>query len=69
MGSVTSLFRGAPAAQKAIAARPGVCHKIKRETALLLLAPYPPEAMTAYCVSPLVNNPANDSIACQSPGS
>ena len=30
-----------------------------------LLAPYPPEAMTAYPVSPLVNNPANDSPACQ----
>ena len=34
---------------------------------LLLLAPYLPEDMTAYPVSPLVNNPANDSPACQSP--
>ncbi len=34
---------------------------------LLLLAPYPPEDMTAYPVSHLVNNPANDSPACQSP--
>lgn len=32
---------------------------------LLLLAPYPPEDMTAYPVSPIVNNPANDSPACQ----
>ena len=35
------------------------------ERLLPLLAPYPPEAMTAYPVSPLVNNPANDSPACQ----
>jgi putative SOS response-associated peptidase YedK len=34
---------------------------------LLLLAPYPPENLTAYPVSPLVNSPANDSPACQSP--
>lgn len=34
---------------------------------LPLLTPYPPEAMTAYPVSPLVNNPANDLPACQSP--
>lgn len=33
----------------------------------LLLAPYPPEDMTAYPVSRFVNNPANDSPACQSP--
>ena len=32
---------------------------------LPLLVPYPPEAMTAYPVSVLVNNPANDSPACQ----
>jgi putative SOS response-associated peptidase YedK len=35
---------------------------------LPLLTPYPPGEMTAYPVSPLVNNPANDSPACQSPG-
>jgi putative SOS response-associated peptidase YedK len=35
---------------------------------LRLLAPHPPEDMTAYPVGPLVNNPANDSPACQSPG-
>ena len=34
---------------------------------LPLLKPYPPEAMTAYPVSPLVNSPSNDSTACQSP--
>ena len=34
---------------------------------LPLLAPYPPDEMTAYPVSPLVNNPANDTPACQSP--
>jgi putative SOS response-associated peptidase YedK len=34
---------------------------------LPLLTPYPPEEMTAYPVSPLVNSPANDSPACQSP--
>jgi putative SOS response-associated peptidase YedK len=34
---------------------------------LLLLIPYPPEDMAAYTVSYLVNNPANDSPACQSP--
>jgi putative SOS response-associated peptidase YedK len=34
---------------------------------LPLLKPYPSEAMTAYPVRPLVNNPANDSTACQSP--
>jgi putative SOS response-associated peptidase YedK len=40
-----------------------------REPARLLplLVPYPPEGMTAYPVSPLVNNPANDSPACQIP--
>jgi putative SOS response-associated peptidase YedK len=32
-----------------------------------LLRPYPPEAMTAYPVSPRVNNPANDSPACIEP--
>jgi putative SOS response-associated peptidase YedK len=32
---------------------------------LPLLVPYPPKGMTAYPVSPLVNNPANDSPACQ----
>ena len=37
------------------------------ERLLPLLAPYPPEAMTAHPVSPLVNNPANDSPACQNP--
>lgn len=35
---------------------------------LPLLTPYPPGEMTAYPVSPLFNNPANDSPACQSPG-
>jgi putative SOS response-associated peptidase YedK len=34
---------------------------------LPLLVPCPPEEMTAYPVSPLVNNPANDSPACQAP--
>ncbi|HSB73701.1 MAG TPA: SOS response-associated peptidase [Candidatus Methylomirabilis sp.] len=34
---------------------------------LPLLLPYSPEEMTAHPVSPLVNNPANDSPACQSP--
>ena len=34
---------------------------------LPLLVPYPAEELTAYPVSPLVNNPANDSPACQSP--
>jgi len=34
---------------------------------LPLLAPYPPEEMAAYPVSRLVNNPANDSPACQAP--
>jgi putative SOS response-associated peptidase YedK len=34
---------------------------------LPLLAPYPPEGMVAYPVSPLVNNPANDSPACPMP--
>jgi len=34
---------------------------------LPLLAPYPPEEMTAYPVSRFVNSPANDSPACQSP--
>jgi putative SOS response-associated peptidase YedK len=33
---------------------------------LSLLAPHPPEEMTAHPVSPLVNNPTNDSPACQS---
>jgi putative SOS response-associated peptidase YedK len=33
---------------------------------LPLLAPYPPEEMIAYPVSSLVNNPADDSPACQS---
>lgn len=32
-----------------------------------LLIPYPPAEMTATPVSPLVNNPANDSVACQAP--
>ena len=32
-----------------------------------LLVPYPPEEMVAYPVSALVNNPANDSPACQNP--
>ncbi len=35
------------------------------EHLLPLLAPYPPEEMMAYPVSPLVNNPAKDSPACQ----
>jgi len=35
---------------------------------LPLLTPYPPEEMTVYPVSAFVNNPANDSPACQSPG-
>ncbi len=38
------------------------------ETDLLLLpflAPYHAEEMTAHPVSSLVNNPANDSLACQ----
>lgn len=30
----------------------------------LLLAPYPPEEMTAYPVSKAVNSPANDSVEC-----
>jgi len=34
---------------------------------LPLLAPYPPDEMTAYPVNPLVNNPVNDTPACQSP--
>ncbi len=34
---------------------------------LPLLAPYPPEEMTAYPVNTLVNNPTNDSPACQAP--
>jgi putative SOS response-associated peptidase YedK len=34
---------------------------------LPLLVPHPPEEMTAYPVNPLVNSPANDSLACQSP--
>jgi len=34
---------------------------------LPLLVPYPPDEMIAYPVSPLVNNPANDSPACQAP--
>jgi putative SOS response-associated peptidase YedK len=34
---------------------------------LPLLAPYPAEEMSAYPVSPLVNNPANDSPTCQLP--
>jgi putative SOS response-associated peptidase YedK len=34
---------------------------------LPLLAPYPPQEMTAYPVSPRVNNPANDSPACKAP--
>jgi putative SOS response-associated peptidase YedK len=34
---------------------------------LPLLAPYPAEEMSAHPVSALVNNPANDSPACQSP--
>jgi putative SOS response-associated peptidase YedK len=37
------------------------------ERLLRLLAPSPPEEMTASPVSPLVNNPANDSAACQTP--
>ena len=32
-----------------------------------LLRPYPSEQMTAYPVSPLVNNPANDEPACVEP--
>ena len=32
---------------------------------LPLLAPYPPDEMTANPVNPLVNNPANDSPTCQ----
>jgi putative SOS response-associated peptidase YedK len=32
-----------------------------------LLRPYPPEAMTAYPVSPRVNNPANDNPECTEP--
>jgi len=43
----------------------GEVHDLDR--LLPLLTPYPPEAMTAHPVSPLVNNPANDSPACQSP--
>ncbi len=35
------------------------------EHLLPLLAPYPAEEMTAYRLSSLVNNPANDSPACQ----
>jgi putative SOS response-associated peptidase YedK len=34
---------------------------------LPLLVSYPPDEMIAYPVSPLVNNPANDSPACQTP--
>jgi putative SOS response-associated peptidase YedK len=34
---------------------------------LPLLTPYPPDEMTAYPVSPLVNSPTNDSPACQTP--
>jgi putative SOS response-associated peptidase YedK len=37
------------------------------ERILSLLQPVPTEEFTAYPVSPLVNNPANDSPACQSP--
>ena len=37
------------------------------EHLLRLLVPYPSEAMIAYPVSSLVNNPANDSPACQAP--
>jgi putative SOS response-associated peptidase YedK len=32
--------------------------------ALSLLKPYPPERMDGYDVSPLVNNPRNDSPEC-----
>ncbi len=34
---------------------------------LPLLVPSPAEELTAYPVSPLVNNPANDSAGCQAP--
>jgi putative SOS response-associated peptidase YedK len=34
---------------------------------LPLLAPYPSDELAAYPVSLLVNNPANDSPACQAP--
>jgi putative SOS response-associated peptidase YedK len=34
---------------------------------LPLLSPHPAEGMSAYPVSPLVNNPANDSPTCQLP--
>ena len=34
---------------------------------LPLLTPYPPDEMTAYPVSPLVNSPTNDTPACQAP--
>jgi putative SOS response-associated peptidase YedK len=34
---------------------------------LPLLAPYPPDELTAYPVSLTVNNPANDTPACQAP--
>ena len=37
------------------------------ERLLPLLVPYPPEAMTAYPVSSLVNTPVSDSPACQTP--
>ena len=40
-------------------------HKVDR--LLPLLAPYPPEEMPAHPVSLLVNKPATDSPACQSP--
>jgi putative SOS response-associated peptidase YedK len=35
--------------------------------ALALLKPYPPEKMEGYDVSPLVNNPRNDSPECVRP--
>ncbi len=34
---------------------------------LPLLVPCPPNELTAYPVSPIVNNPANDTPACQAP--
>ena len=35
--------------------------------ALALLKPYPPDKMEGYDVSPLVNNPRNDSPECIQP--
>jgi putative SOS response-associated peptidase YedK len=35
--------------------------------ALTLLKPYPPDKMEGYDVSPLVNNPRNDSPECVKP--